>query len=87
MATTVQDKHAAQAGAQRLRNLSAAQWAFSEKPLSLAGALGASFIENVDALYAMARSLLLHLTSFLCPFLEEGGQLTTIMVREICVRG
>ena len=49
VATTVQDKHAAQAGAQQLRNLSAAQWAFSEKPLSLAGALGASFIENVDA--------------------------------------
>ena len=49
VATTVQDKHAAQARAQRLRNLSAAQLAFSEKPLSLAGALGASFIENVDA--------------------------------------
>ena len=26
-------------------------------------------------------------TSFLCPFLEEGGRLTTSMVREICVRG
>jgi hypothetical protein len=39
------------------------------------------------SLLGVARSLLLHLTSFLCPFLEEGEQLTTVMVREICVRG
>ena len=40
VATTVQDKHAAQAGAQQLRNLSA---------LGCDQTLGASFIENVDA--------------------------------------